>query len=164
MSEDAKVPETQEELLHWLKHFGFPVHAHTWLVRSVDEIMHGSSSAGDLQQKLITENYIYLEDSSPAARVRAYDWLAKQKIAPAGGVLGLVEEIPCRIYVAESVVVQEETGLCRVGGQCFEGDQVVVLADDDLSRRKMEGFEEQAVEVVGARQELGIVTIQSIFI
>ncbi|MGD0462944.1 MAG: hypothetical protein ABSB74_10705 [Tepidisphaeraceae bacterium] len=62
------------------EHFGEPGrHA-----AAVDEIMRGTSSGRQLQEKLISENYIYLEDSSPAARVRAFEWLAAQKLAPAG--------------------------------------------------------------------------------
>jgi len=62
------------------EHFGEPGrHA-----AAVDEIMHGSSNGHELQQRLISENYIYLEDSSPAARVRAFEWLTAQKLAPAG--------------------------------------------------------------------------------
>jgi len=62
------------------EHFGEPGrHA-----AAVDEIMRGTSSGRELRQKLISENYIYLEDSSPAARVRAFEWLGSQKLAPAG--------------------------------------------------------------------------------
>ena len=62
------------------EHFGEPGRHSA----SVDEIMHGSTSVADLQQKLVSENYIYLEDASPASRVRAYDWLEAHKLAPAG--------------------------------------------------------------------------------
>jgi len=62
------------------EHFGEPGrHA-----AAVDEIMRGTSSGGELRDKLVSENYIYLEDSSPAARVRAFEWLGAQKLAPAG--------------------------------------------------------------------------------
>lgn len=36
-----------------------------------------------LQLRLITENFTYLEDASPSARVRAYDWLKQRGRAPA---------------------------------------------------------------------------------
>jgi hypothetical protein len=36
-----------------------------------------------LQSRLIAENFTYLEDASPSARVRAYDWLRAQGRAPA---------------------------------------------------------------------------------
>jgi hypothetical protein len=51
---------------------------------SVDAIMHGATSQQDLLHRLIAENYIFLEDSSPASRVRAYEWLQSHDIAPAG--------------------------------------------------------------------------------
>jgi hypothetical protein len=62
------------------EHFGEPGRHSA----AVDEIMRGTSSGGELRRKLISENYIYLEDSSPAARVRAFEWLEAQKLAPAG--------------------------------------------------------------------------------
>jgi len=37
-----------------------------------------------LRLRLLQENRIFLEDSRPSARVRAYDWLAFQGLAPAG--------------------------------------------------------------------------------
>ncbi len=43
-----------------------------------------SNSSADLQNRLTAENYIYLEDGSPAVRVRAYDWLNQRGLAPAG--------------------------------------------------------------------------------
>jgi hypothetical protein len=51
---------------------------------SMAQIMRKLAGPGDLQNKLIAENMIYLEDNSPAARVRAYDWLNSRKRAPAG--------------------------------------------------------------------------------
>ena len=41
-------------------------------------------SAADLKARLIGENTIALEDNSPAARVRAFDWLKGQGRAPQG--------------------------------------------------------------------------------
>jgi len=62
------------------EHFGEPGrHA-----AAVDEIMRDTSSTSELRQKLISENFIYLEDSSPASRVRAFNWLTAQHLAPAG--------------------------------------------------------------------------------
>jgi hypothetical protein len=51
---------------------------------SLDEITKNLTGPGELQTRLIAENMIYLEDSSPAARVRAFDWLTSRKTAPAG--------------------------------------------------------------------------------
>jgi hypothetical protein len=51
---------------------------------SLDEIVKGLSSREQLEAQLMAENLVYLEDASPAARVRAYDWLASKNSAPAG--------------------------------------------------------------------------------
>jgi hypothetical protein len=51
---------------------------------SLDEITKNLTGPGELQTRLIAENMIYLEDSSPAARVRAFDWLKGRKREPAG--------------------------------------------------------------------------------
>lgn len=51
---------------------------------AIDEVMRGISSRRELQQRLVSENYIYLQDSSPAYRVRALEWLAARGLAPAG--------------------------------------------------------------------------------
>jgi hypothetical protein len=41
---------------------------------SLDELVQAGSVEA-LRAKIIAENFNYLEDSSPASRVRAYDWL-----------------------------------------------------------------------------------------
>jgi hypothetical protein len=51
---------------------------------SLDDILKTIGKSADLKLRLIGENYISLEDSSPGARVRAYDWLKAQGKAPAG--------------------------------------------------------------------------------
>src|SRR3954452_11232400 len=51
---------------------------------SLDEVMRGTGSRQDLENKLTAENFIFLEDSSPASRVRAFDWLRARGRAPAG--------------------------------------------------------------------------------
>ena len=51
---------------------------------AVDDVMRGASSGHDLQQRLIGENFIYLQDSSPSARVRAFEWLKARNVAPKG--------------------------------------------------------------------------------
>jgi hypothetical protein len=51
---------------------------------SVDELMHGVTSRADLQRRLVEENFIYLQDPSPAERVRALAWLTARGLAPAG--------------------------------------------------------------------------------
>lgn len=51
---------------------------------SIEELGKNLSSKADLDNRLIAENLIYLEDNSPAARVRAFDWLNARGKAPAG--------------------------------------------------------------------------------
>jgi hypothetical protein len=43
-----------------------------------------SRDLADLERRLINENRISLEDMSPAARTRAYEWLRQRELAPAG--------------------------------------------------------------------------------
>ena len=62
------------------QHFGEPGRHSA----AVDDIMHSCTSEQDLQTRLVAENFIYLEDSSPSSRVRAYQWLSARKLAPAG--------------------------------------------------------------------------------
>jgi hypothetical protein len=50
----------------------------------VDEVMRGAGTRQQLEQKLVSENFIYLQDSSPAYRVRAFQWLAVKNLAPRG--------------------------------------------------------------------------------
>ena len=51
---------------------------------AIKSLVGRSTSSADLQNRLIAENTIYLEDSSPATRVRAYDWLNQRGLAPKG--------------------------------------------------------------------------------
>ncbi len=51
---------------------------------SLEEVLKGLSSRKDFNNRLIAENLIFLEDSSPASRVRAFDWLRAKDHAPAG--------------------------------------------------------------------------------
>jgi hypothetical protein len=51
---------------------------------SMDQITRNLTSRADLDKRLLTENRIYLEDGSPAARVRAFDWLKSRGKAPNG--------------------------------------------------------------------------------
>jgi hypothetical protein len=76
----AKATLPQELFAVLTEHFGEPGRHSA----AVDEIMRGTSGESELHSKLISENYIYLEDSSPASRVRAFEWLSAQKLAPAG--------------------------------------------------------------------------------
>ncbi len=51
---------------------------------AMEQILANLSSRKDFDNRLIAENFIALEDSSPAARVRAYDWLKAHGRQPAG--------------------------------------------------------------------------------
>lgn len=51
---------------------------------ALDEALRGATGSDELQTRLVAENVIFLEDSSPASRVRAFDWLAARGHAPAG--------------------------------------------------------------------------------
>ncbi len=51
---------------------------------SMTEILSGLSGRDELHSRLAAENMQYLEDSSPAARIRAYDWLMARQKAPPG--------------------------------------------------------------------------------
>jgi hypothetical protein len=51
---------------------------------ALDEGLKIAANRREFALRLIAENYIYLEDSSPASRVRAYDWLVARDRAPAG--------------------------------------------------------------------------------
>ena len=63
-----------------LRHAGEPAR----YPRLVDTLLGVSVDAADLEARLVAENRAFLEDSRPAARVRAYDWLAARGLAPEG--------------------------------------------------------------------------------
>lgn len=48
------------------------------------EMVADATSSEDMEQRLLLENFIYLEDISPAARTRAFEWLATKDRAPKG--------------------------------------------------------------------------------
>jgi hypothetical protein len=49
---------------------------------SLGDLLHVATRE-EFEARLTAENFTYLEDASPAARVRAYDWLAARGRAPA---------------------------------------------------------------------------------
>jgi hypothetical protein len=51
---------------------------------TLEEVLSNATGMQDMQNRLAAENYIFLEDSSPAARVRAFDWLTTRQLAPPG--------------------------------------------------------------------------------
>lgn len=53
-------------------------------VSTLEELIASSTSMEELQRYLVRENFIFLEDISPAARTRAFDWLSTRDKAPDG--------------------------------------------------------------------------------
>ncbi len=53
-------------------------------IDSLKSLIGQSNGTTDLNNRLIVENRLFLEDSSPASRVRAFDWLHARGLAPAG--------------------------------------------------------------------------------
>ena len=53
-----------------------------WHASSLDEISRNLASRQDYRLRVIKENLIYLEDTSPADRLTAYDWLQTHHLAP----------------------------------------------------------------------------------
>lgn len=52
--------------------------------RLVETLVMASVDHADFELRLIAENRAFLQDSNPAARVRAFDWLVARKQAPPG--------------------------------------------------------------------------------
>jgi hypothetical protein len=48
------------------------------------DLARGSATAADFDQRVKAEHLVFLDDASPAARVRAFDWLTARAAAPAG--------------------------------------------------------------------------------
>ena len=48
------------------------------------EMVSEAAGIADLEERLLQENFIYLEDISPSARTRAFEWLAAKGRAPEG--------------------------------------------------------------------------------
>ena len=51
---------------------------------SIEQIISKLTDRKELDARLIVENKIYLEDNSPASRVRAFDWLKSRGQEPKG--------------------------------------------------------------------------------
>lgn len=51
---------------------------------SLQEVSKGAPDRPEFQNRLVAENLIYLEDNSPSARMRAFDWLTVRNMAPSG--------------------------------------------------------------------------------
>ncbi len=76
-SREALEPELEALLLRHAGEAGrFPT--------SLEDAVAASTSVADLERRFAEENLIFLEDSSPSARVRGYDWLELRGLQPAG--------------------------------------------------------------------------------
>lgn len=76
------------------------------------DAVDGCASSGELAARLELENRIFLEDGDPAARVRAFDWLAARGLAPEG-YEPLAERVARRAALAayeERLREQEQDG------------------------------------------------------
>lgn len=77
---------------------------------SLRELAANATSLLDLQGMVEIENLLFLQDSAPSARVRAYDWLRSRDRAPAGfDLLGPTDERRAAIQKAlESATMEDE--------------------------------------------------------
>ena len=50
----------------------------------MEELAVAARDVADFDVRLVAENRLFLEDSDPGARVRAYDWLAERRREPEG--------------------------------------------------------------------------------
>jgi hypothetical protein len=77
---------------------------------SLEEVLGAARTLSGLRARLAAENAIYLEDNDPAARVRAYEWLAARNLAPAGyDPLAPVEARRAALEAAMSATAQPQT-------------------------------------------------------
>jgi hypothetical protein len=77
LSTDQATPELEAVLVRHTGQVGR--HAST-----IEELIAGTNSIEELQGYAVRENFIYLEDISPAARTRAFEWLLSKGEAPDG--------------------------------------------------------------------------------
>jgi hypothetical protein len=77
LSTDQATPELEAVLVRHTGQVGR--HAST-----IEELIAGANSIEELQRYVVRENFIYMEDISPAARTRAFEWLLSKGEAPDG--------------------------------------------------------------------------------
>ena len=75
LSTDQATPELEEILIRHTGQVGR-------YISTLEELIDSSKSTEELQRNITRENFIYLEDISPAARTRAFDWLSVRGKAP----------------------------------------------------------------------------------
>ena len=81
LSSQLSAESLQPELAAILTDYGGEAGRHA---ASIEEALRGPDSRSDVEAAIVAENLIFLADSSPAARVRAYDWLKSHGKAPVG--------------------------------------------------------------------------------
>lgn len=77
MSSEEMPPELESILI---RHAGAVGRSSSML----EDILANTANLEDFQNRLISENLIYLEDMSPAVRTRAFEWLSVRNRAPEG--------------------------------------------------------------------------------
>ncbi|MBL7188813.1 MAG: hypothetical protein ISS70_21000 [Phycisphaerae bacterium] len=77
LSADQVTPQLEAMLV---RHIG-QVGRH---VSTLEELLASSGNTDEFRRSVVSENFIYLEDISPAARTRAFEWLAARGKAPDG--------------------------------------------------------------------------------
>ena len=79
MAKSAAKTESAQEFASLLSVYAGEAGRHA---DSIEEILKTVNSRRDLELRLTAENLIFLEDNSPSARVRAFDWLKSRGKAP----------------------------------------------------------------------------------
>ncbi len=77
LSSDQATPELEAILVRHTGQVGRNV-------STLQELTANAAGIDEFQKLLVRENFIYLEDISPAARTRAFEWLAARGRAPEG--------------------------------------------------------------------------------
>jgi len=77
LSSDQATPELEAILVRHTGQVGRNV-------STLEELTAGAAGIDEFQKLLVRENFIYLEDISPAARTRAFEWLTARGRAPEG--------------------------------------------------------------------------------
>ncbi|HSZ56937.1 MAG TPA: hypothetical protein VK797_14820 [Tepidisphaeraceae bacterium] len=81
LSSHLAAESLQPELAAVLTDYGGEAGRHA---ASIEEVLRGPNNRSAVEAGFVAENLIFLADSSPAARVRAFDWLTSHGQAPTG--------------------------------------------------------------------------------
>ncbi|MBL8863091.1 MAG: hypothetical protein JNK02_13935 [Planctomycetes bacterium] len=78
---------------------------------AIEDLLRGVQDVAALVQRLAAENRILLEDASPAARARAFDWLRARGLAPEGyDPFGTLHERRAALQRAEAAAAHVSEG------------------------------------------------------